>query len=81
MVVVVVWREGVVGCDGSVSLTSLQASEEQEATPEEVVAGDRDPCEPWPETSLVESVSTSSSGGSSHMEKKRGSFRNFGADS
>ena len=56
----------------SKALTSLQASE-QEVTPEEVLAGDSDPCDPSgaPDTSLMESVSTSSSGGSSHIEKKR----------
>ena len=64
----------------SKALTSLHASE-QEVTPEEVLAGDSDPCDPSgaPDTSLMESVSTSSSGGSSHIEKKRWSLRSFGA--
>ena len=57
------------------ALTSFQDSE-QEVTPDEVLAGDSDPCDP----SLMESVSTSRSGGSSHMEKKRWSLRSFGTD-
>lgn len=51
-----------------VAYTSLQAeSEEQDVTPE-VAAGDKEPSESALPSEPRPSVSTSSSGGSSHME-------------